>query len=310
LNQKPNKWIAAALTFFLQPLGLLYVARPLLALMLFILLLALFASVMLGYTTEMSKNIATLILVSASSALAYRIAARSDGITPRPHYARWYGLVAIAAVSIVIVVSIRMFFYEPFRAPSGSMMPTIPRESHIIAKKWGYGYYGTYGFTLTRQPINADIRRGDIMVFEYPEDRKKFFVKRVIGLQGDNVVYREKKLVVNGRPISSRDVGAYVPNINDTPQRPFKMREESLDDVRYNILVDDKFPTLMLQAVRSFEMRKLCTYSDDGFTCNVPQGHYFMMGDSRDNADDSRYWGFVPADAIVGKIEYIFAPKS
>lgn len=262
---------------------------------------------MLGYVSELVKHLLAIALAVSASIIAFRIAARADSTARRPRYSRWYGLIGIAVVFALTFVGVRAFLYEPFRAASGSMLPTIPTGAQLIAKKWGYGNYGTYGVNITHRPITSPLQRGDVLVFEFPENRELTFVKRLVGLPGDVVDYRDKRLTINGRSMVQREIGTNT-IVQDGSIRVFQEREESVDDIRYRVLVDEKLPVLVLSAVRSFPMKDRCTYSDSGFSCTIPIGHYFLLGDSRDNADDSRYWGFVPADAIIGKVEYIFPP--
>jgi signal peptidase I len=307
MNSKPNKWIAAALSFFLQPIGFLYVARPLLALAYFSLSLAVICAANLGYAPELVKHLVAIVLAISASIMAFRIAARADGTTSRPHYSRWYGLLGIAALFTLAAVGVRAFLYEPFRAVSGSMEPSIPGGSQLVAQKWGFGNYATYGLTIAQRPISSPLRRGDILVFEFPDNRELTFVKRLIGLPGDIVVYRDKKLTINGNAAEQREIGQST-SIHGGLLRVFQEREEKLGDTRYRVFVDEKLPTLVLTAVRNFPMKDKCTYLDSSVSCAIPEGHYFVLGDNRDNADDSRYWGFVPADAVVGKVEYISPP--
>ena len=192
------------------------------------------------------------------------------------------------------------FLIEPFRIPSGSMIPTLLVGDFIVVNKY------TYGIRLP--VINKKIiemntpQRGDVMVFRYPPDPSQDYIKRVIGLPGDKLVYRNKKLSINGHEIEQMKSDDYQdPNrMIFTPQ--FK---EALDGVEHRILIEPDAPPFVRQIV-NFPYRENCTYNAEGVECQVPAGHYFMMGDNRDNSMDSRFWGFVPDENIVGKAVFIW----
>jgi signal peptidase I len=139
------------------------------------------------------------------------------------------------------------------------------------------------------------------MVFRYPEDTSLDYIKRVIGTPGDTVEYRDKKLTVNGvdaKFVAAGDYNYVEGGLNFiTTQR----RMETFDGKDHTILVQPDMPPLHLGGVKQFPFRDNCVYNDSGFTCKVPEGHYFMMGDNRDSSSDSRYWGFVPDRNIVGR---------
>ena len=175
-----------------------------------------------------------------------------------------------------VVFFLRSFLIEPFRIPSGSMIPTLLVGDFIVVNKY------TYGIRLP--VINKKIiemntpQRGDVMVFRYPPDPSQDYIKRVIGLPGDKLVYRNKKLSINGHEI---------------------------EQIEHRILIEPDAPPFVRQIV-NFPYRENCTYNAEGVECQVPAGHYFMMGDNRDNSMDSRFWGFVPDENIVGKAVFIW----
>jgi signal peptidase I len=201
---------------------------------------------------------------------------------------------------ILVVFLLRSFLVEPFKIPSGSMLPTLLVGDFILVNKY------TYGIRLP--VINAKIidvnppQRGDVMVFRYPEDTSLDYIKRVVGLPGDRVVYRDKRLFINGKAMAMEDRGEQFNYVKSglnyvTARRAY----EKLDSHQHAVLVLPDLPPVRLGDVRSFPSRANCDYNEDGFGCTVPDGHYFMMGDNRDDSNDSRYWGFVPDRNIVGK---------
>jgi len=201
---------------------------------------------------------------------------------------------------IAAVFLLRSFLFEPFKIPSGSMIPTLLVGDLILVNKFTYG---------VRLPvINKKItegnkpQRGDVMVFRYPPQPSMDYIKRVVGVPGDEVAYLNKRLTVNGQPVPT----TAVPDFFDaSAMRYFKQLEEKLGDQPHRLLNNPEVPAFV-QGASDFAHRNQCRYSIEGVVCKVPEGHYFMMGDNRDNSLDSRYWGFVPDANIVGKAFFVW----
>ncbi len=201
---------------------------------------------------------------------------------------------------IALVFFLRSFLFEPFKIPSSSMVPTLVIGDLILVNKFIYGI---------RLPIiNKKIielnnpQRGDVMVFKYPKDMSLDYIKRVVGVPGDRVVYENKRLTVNGKELSYQALPDYLNEENLTYSKQFV---EKLGSVQHKILNDERAPSFVRDP-DDFPQRELCNYSAEGFSCTVPAGHYFMMGDNRDNSADSRYWGFVPDKNIVCKAFFVW----
>ena len=198
---------------------------------------------------------------------------------------------------ILAVFVLRSFLFEPFKIPSGSMIPTLLIGDLILVNKF------TYGVRLpvlnTKLTDGTPPQRGDVMVFRYPPKPSLDYIKRVVGVPGDEVAYLNKQLTINGQPVKK----AAVPDFFDEDvMRYFKQYEETLGTHRHRLLNDDSRRAGLSEAeVMEFPNQQNCRYSVEGVVCKVPEGHYFMMGDNRDNSQDSRYWGFVPDRNIVGK---------
>lgn len=192
---------------------------------------------------------------------------------------------------LLIVFLLRGFVAEPFRIPSGSMLPTLEVGDFILVNKYAYGL---------RLPIihkkaieTGTPQRGDIMVFRVPTDNKTNYIKRVIGLPGDKIEYRNKRLFVNAKAVKTEIDGMYQPFVSSgkKAEELSKFRQELVnknDSAEFSFLLDSK----ELPKVRNSWV--------------VPKGHYFVMGDNRDHSYDSRFWGMVPEGNVVGKAFFVW----
>ena len=201
---------------------------------------------------------------------------------------------------IVVVFLLRSFLFEPFKIPSGSMIPTLQIGDLILVNKFHYGI--RLPVANTKVTAGNPVQRGDVMVFRYPPKPSVDYIKRVVGIPGDEVAYLNKKLTINGQPVASESLPDYF---DDSVMRYFRHERESLPGKTHQIIVDNERPGFIAGA-DEFPFREQCRYSVEGVVCKVPEGHYFMMGDNRDNSLDSRYWGFVPDQNIVGKAFFVW----
>jgi len=181
---------------------------------------------------------------------------------------------------ILIVFLIRSFLVEPFRIPSGSMLPSLYIGDFILVNKFTYG---------VRLPvINNKImdfshpKRGEVMVFRFPGNPSINYIKRVVGIPGDHILYKDKKLYINGAPMDQSDGRPYFFASGSDAQGEALRMKENLDGVTHDILTTNRSDMPLPEIV-------------------VPEGQYFVMGDNRDHSNDSRYWGFVPDQNLVGK---------
>lgn len=302
LNHKPNKWIAALLGLLAPLLAFLYLGLPRLAVLIFALQLGLtVASFILPGAQAL--GIVAFAFSALCAVYAYRLAGRASGGVARPWYARWYGLAGILAVLVGLAVALRAFIVEPFLAPSTSMVPTLPVQSHLLVQKWGYGHYSTYGITLASRPPSLVPARGDVIVFDYPHDPSQTYVKRVVGVPGDLIEYRDKRVLVNGVDTRGRRLDDYL---EPEQLKYFQRYRERLGTSEHDILIQPDAPAIVHEMQTA--LPGTCISANQTLRCKVPAGAYFVMGDNRDNSRDSRYWGFVQSSAVVGKVIAIFPP--
>lgn len=181
---------------------------------------------------------------------------------------------------IAIVLVLRSFVAEPFRIPSGSMLPTLFVGDFILVNKFAYGLR----LPVIEKKIYeiGDPQRGDVVVFRYPPNPSIDYIKRVVGLPGDKIAYRQKRLFINGKKV---DVSPLVGGENVAIDK--RQFEEQLGDALHQIQITLSRPSLDGELI-------------------VPPGHYFVMGDNRDNSADSRVWGFVPDQNLLGKATFIW----
>ena len=185
---------------------------------------------------------------------------------------------------ILIVLLVRSFLVEPFRIPSGSMMPTLLIGDFILVNKFTYG--------LRLPVVDKKIieigtpQRGDVIVFRYPENPGIDYIKRVVGIGGDRISYRNKTLHINGQRIEQQFLNTYKGEGSGTIMTGAIERREKLSDSGHHILVGNRL--------------------EQGFDFVVPQGEYFVMGDNRDNSHDSRFWGTVTDRQLLGKAFFIW----
>ena len=266
-----NKWFAAILGFLVPPLAFLYLARLRVAALYLVLLVVsgisdFYLASLIGF------SFLALLLGIFATIHAFILAKTVNFTCERKWYSKWWGAFSIPISIFVLIFLTRSFVAEPFSIPSESMSPSLEVGDYVVVKKWGYGLYGSFGITLISQKVEnrTPLYRGEIAVVIPPHDPRPF-VERVIGISGDVIEFRDKQLIINGNPIETKTLDNGIVH---------EVFGENLSKVKY---INDN------SRLRSG-------------VWTVPEGHYFVMGDNRDNSADSRVWGTVPAENVIGRV--------
>lgn len=304
---KPKGWLAILFGLILQPFAFLYVNKQKLfwGYIIFAIGLIFVDLKVPAYLPEGAwyKDVNLLWLVFMAFPIhAFIIAKNYDVRQARSWYASWWGTCSCFLLIFFSLAVLKAFYLEPFSIPAGSMSPTLNPGDQLIVTKKGFGNYRYHGIQLLKTAPTEKPNRGDIIVFQYPQNPEIDYVKRVIALPGDKIIYRNKTIFIK-RACSKAEgeCPSYVAIEKTAMQGAkdnFLLYEESLGEQRYSILIDPKIGDRA-----NFYYSQVGTSIDEWL---VPEGHYFVLGDNRDNSLDSRYWGFVPEENIVGKLFYVW----
>jgi signal peptidase I len=230
-------------------------------------------------------------------ALAAERSAMAARLTQRP----WYLEYTASFFPVILAVFVlRSFLYEPFRIPSGSMIPTLQIGDLILVNKFEYGIRLPVIHNKVVELGSPD--RGDVIVFRFPHNPTQDYIKRVVGLPGDRVEYADRRVIINGKPVPVTPLPRYF---EEDRVQYYAQFDERLGTVAHRIILSEGPGVPPMRAYQHTHVQA-CEYSAAGVVCTVPPGHYFVMGDNRDNSEDSRFWGFVPDRNIVGRAFFIW----
>ncbi len=304
---KPKGWLAILFGLILQPFTFLYVNKQKLFWGYLLLAIGLgLIDVKLhinppedAWYKDIYINWVLFIIYPIHS---FIITKNYDVSQTRAWYASWWGAASCFLLVFSSIIVLRTFYFEPFSIPAGSMSPTLNPGDQLIVTKNGFGNYRYLGIQLLKtEPIEKP-NRGDIIVFQYPQNPQIDYVKRVIGLPGDKIIYRNKSIYI--KEACSKPEGecpSYVAiekSETEGAQNNLSLYEESIGEHIYSILIDPKAGDRA-----NYYFSQVGTGRDEWL---VPDGHYFVLGDNRDNSLDSRFWGFVPEGNIIGKSFYVW----
>ncbi|MEL0166670.1 MAG: signal peptidase I [Pseudomonadaceae bacterium] len=270
---KPRRWLTVLLGIVLQPFVFLYVNRPRLF-WLYLLITLVVAAVDWYFGLAL-----TLLFSLICPVHALLIARRFDADMPR----RWFNRASVAVgLYLAVMLSIlgaRTFLYEPYEVPSASMHPTLVEGNLFVAQKWGFAHRSLFGLTLPGSDgLDArHLQRGEVYVF-YPPAHDVLYVKRLMALPGDVIALTPDGVVINGEKLS-RELLSELDGV--------RVYREQNGGKSYRI---QQLDAAAQQPIQTFK---------------VPEGHYFFLGDNRDNSNDSRYWGSVEAARIVGEMVWL-----
>ena len=292
-------WVTGVFSLILGPtFAMMYLNRGWWAVIYFILPILLVASIFASAHYDLhaygAKELmgSIFLLVTLVGLVHGIVIARRFDLTQSMHwYSRWYSFLGIFLLLLLCMLSIRIFLFQPFSVPSASMVPSLKIGDHFFIEKYSYGYNRfSFPFELpliSNKVVNSSLKRGDVVVFARTEPPHTRYVKRVVGLPGDRIQFQEGHLVINGVRVPKRFVGDYK-----GPESRGKVFVETLPNGKsYGVL--DVTQT---------------GYLDNTSVFKVPQSHYFVAGDNRDNSLDSRTreLGFVPEDHIIGRASLVF----
>ncbi len=297
---RPNGWLVFIFAFVFQQFVFLYVNRIKTFWCYTVILLLLMALEMNVFSPEWLPDwLIGLIRITfflACLVHALLIARTYNTEQPRTWFAHGGRTTLAILLTFLPILAVRTFFYEPFSIPASSMKPTLNVGNHIVIEKLGYGNYRLFGAPILSAIPTKSPERGDVIVFQYPADLSIDYVKRVIGLPGDKVVYQDNVLRVFSDCIDNQPCKSVVNSITYSTELITLYIKESIGDKSY----------LVQRKMGASSMDSHFVRQDDLMPGEwiVPDNQFFVMGDNRDDSLDSRYWGFVPQKNIVGKLVF------
>ncbi len=280
MNWKPNKWIAGLLGFLFAPIGMLYVARAKYA-FLFIMSVFGLAALFVVFRIQINPNIKlTLSIVMPFIFAIVTFLLAKKICKKRPLYSRWYGIIIVFSLFALPYFIAKVYFFEIFSIPSSSMAPNIVSGNYIVVKKQGCGNHKFFGYPISKTAITkrCSIARGDIIVFENPQDSNVDYLKRVVGIAGDSISYSDNILILNNIIVEHN------------------LKFNGFSEILIEEIIDDE----------SYQIQHMNRGKIPDGKWVVPNGEYFVLGDNRHRSADSKQWGFVPEENIIGKLYYVF----
>ena len=298
-TSKPKLWIALILVLLFPPTAMLYLGRWRYSLLYLVLGLSLmFGLELYGQSANFVLQ-AKLLYYFCCGVHTFSLHNQYPDDCVRPNYSRWFGI-SLAILGFISIVAIyRIFIGETFRIKSRSMEPTLSQGTLMFAKKWGYGNYSILGQRLWNGSAFNTPNRGDLLVFEFPNDRNLQFIHRVIGLPGDTIEFTDTQFSINGQLIETRKIDTQEKSEITDAGRDTSLFEQTIDGHHFQIYLDASGQG-QAPAMSVLNNDRSCTTNSGKLKCKVPKDSYFVMGDNRIDSFDSRYWGYVPSSHVVG----------
>lgn len=308
---KPQGWLSILYGLMMQPFTFLYVNKA--RLFWFYLMLAVFVSVLDAKLHAIAdseswyqKIYFTWLVLAACPLHAYFISRRYDKNQVRKWYASWWATLGCFALFFTALFLVRTFFYEPFSIPAQSMSPTLKPGDQVIVSKVGHGNYRYLGMQIAKATPTKILKVGDVIVFQYPENPQIDYVKRVIGVPGDKIIYRNKRIVI--KPACPAQLTTCPSTVEIKKEYQFSGTEAGLEYEYYQETLGDVAYNTKLTPTRADPLERYFTQAGGQVSeWLVPDNEYFVLGDNRDNSLDSRYWGFVPEVNVIGKVVAVYA---
>jgi signal peptidase I len=301
-----SRWLASLIALLLPPVAMLYLGRPWRALAYLGATHGLSIAIMLlslgGFIGFGTKAIWLPLVVLPLAAIdAWRLAPRIRWQHP-PWYARGGAVVGAAVLSFVVPIGLRFSVIEPYRIPSVAMEPTLRRGDQILVDKLAYGWSAPLGGKrLVRFAVPA---RGDVATLRSPQDETLAYVKRIVGVPGDRIECGDKQLSVNGKVLPLSLVPAGPQSLGFPPDEDRELYTEGDGGESRQVFYKKSAER---RAIEPMDTDDACTNDGTTLRCTVPDGMYFVMGDNRDNSQDSRHFGFISEDAFIGRVTRIWA---
>jgi len=273
----PNKWFACVLGLLIPPLGFVYISAWKYAAACFIIMII--AGIVDNYLFDGWAALIVSISTAAYIFDIFDIFEKQDLSEKQNWNNKWWGVILIPLTLLSVIISVRAFMYEFYTIPSRSMYPNVNVGDFIVASKWGYGNYGAYGYKFfsSNSELSKKPKLGEVFVFEHPTN-KTMQIFRIVGLPKDRLEFSKRQLTINGSPVLTEKTSKESELI------------EQLGNEKYRVNYHTKFNDSQ----------------SNNLNITVPENSYFVLGDNRDNANDSRFWGFVPTVNIIGKVTTIW----
>lgn len=277
---QPRKWLIIVLGLLTPVLSFLYIGKGKWALGCFVLMLAAIALLPAYAVMQYVLSLFNLTALIVACMFGFRRQAAT--------WWQLHGMLKGALSLCIVLLMLRVMFLNFYRVPSASMLPTIQQGSYLIVKRWGVGYFNQW---LGQSFDVSQLQRGEVIVFDFPPRPSETFIKRVVALPGDKVAFDKGSLWLNGRkqPLKVQQTSPYLGYFTEQiGQQPYTI-------VR---MLDQDYSA-------RYQFMQSCPLISNLRVCTVPAGQVFVLGDNRDQSADSRFWGYVPAQNVIGKVIWI-----